>query len=73
VLAPSAKLLAKRPFGFASYEREIYGRAESRQAVQLLAQLALQTPISVGCFCEDESHCHRTYLRKLIEREAEGL
>lgn len=73
VLAPSPKLLARRPFEFEAYEREICGRAESRQAVQLLAHLAVRTPISVGCFCEDASHCHRTYLRRLIEREAAQL
>ena len=73
ILAPSAKLLARRPFGFARYERELFSRAESRQAVQLLAHLALRTPISIACYCEDESHCHRSYLRKLIEREARNL
>lgn len=73
LLGPSPQLLAKRPFPFASYEREIYARAEARQAVELLAQLALRTPISIGCFCEDEAHCHRSYLRRLIEQEAAKL
>ena len=73
ILAPSDKLLASRPFGFARYERELYSRAESRQALQLLAHIALRTPISIGCYCEDESHCHRSYLHKLIEREASKL
>ena len=73
ILAPSDKLLARRPFGFARYERELYSRAESRQALQLLAHLALRTSISIGCYCEDETHCHRSYLRKLIEREARKL
>ena len=73
ILAPSAKLLARRPFTFASYERDVNSRAESRQALQLLAHLALRTPISIGCFCEDESRCHRSYLRKLIEQEARKL
>ena len=78
VLAPSAALLrrSKRSQtmdyrGFcASYERELLGRAESRQALDLLAALALRVPISIGCYCEDESRCHRTHLRKLIERAA---
>ncbi|MCG3168461.1 MAG: DUF488 domain-containing protein [Rhodocyclaceae bacterium] len=81
VLAPSEALLRRtrrsanwnyRAF-CASYERELLGKAESRQAVQLLAALALRTPISVGCFCEDESNCHRSHLRKLIERTARKL
>ncbi len=73
LLGPSRELLARRPFEFEAYAREIEARAESRQAVQLLAHLALRTPISVGCYCEDESHCHRTYLRRMIERAAEML
>ncbi len=54
----------------AGYERELLGRAESRQAVELLAALARRMPLSIGCFCEDESRCHRAHLRVLIERVA---
>lgn len=78
VLAPSATLPRRRKksltrdyAGFcASYEREIFSRAESRQALDLLAAIAFRTPISIGCYCEDESCCHRKHLRKLIERAA---
>ena len=73
VVAPSEKLFRSRPFGFARYEREVLGRAESRQAVELLAALALRTPISIGCFCADEEHCHRSYLRRIIERTAKNI
>lgn len=81
ILAPSAALLERysrsRTMDYAkfcaSYERELLGRAESRQAVDLLAALALRTPISIGCYCEDESQCHRAHLRKLIERAARKL
>jgi uncharacterized protein YeaO (DUF488 family) len=71
VVAPSEKLLRRMPANFfAAYEREVLGRAESRQAIELLAALARRMPISVGCYCEDESRCHRTHLRTLIERAA---
>jgi len=77
VLAPSAKLLASKTRNYrtfcARYSREINSRAESRQALQLLAHLALRTPVSIGCYCQDESRCHRTHLRKLIERAAHNL
>jgi uncharacterized protein YeaO (DUF488 family) len=81
ILAPSVALLRRarrskdmdhRAF-CASYERELFGRAESRQAVELLAALALRTPINIGCYCEDESQCHRSHLRKLVERSARKL
>lgn len=81
VLAPSQALLSQaRARGletlamaeafFSRYEREMLGRAESRQAVELLAALALRTPIGIGCYCEDESRCHRSRLRTLIENAA---
>ena len=44
--------------------------AESRQVIELLASIALFQPIAVGCFCEDESHRHRSLLRELIFKEA---
>jgi uncharacterized protein YeaO (DUF488 family) len=35
--------------------------------VDLLAALSHTTSFSVGCYCEDESHCHRSVLRELLE------
>jgi uncharacterized protein YeaO (DUF488 family) len=39
---------------------------ENRHAIELLAALSLQTDFSVGCYCEDESRCHRSILRALL-------
>ena len=80
-LAPSAKLLArfkKRDFDdnsvrkafFDSYERELLATAEGRQNIQFVAQVAARTPISIGCFCSDESRCHRSRLLKIIGKYA---
>jgi uncharacterized protein YeaO (DUF488 family) len=80
-LAPSAKLLArvkKRDLGddsvrrwfFDAYERELLAKAEGRQTIQFVAQVAARTPISIGCFCADESRCHRSRLLKMIKRHA---
>lgn len=78
LLAPSRELIQwyragptdRRWKQFAKkYEREMQG-TDCRQAIQLLARLAERTPISIGCTCEDESHCHRSVLRKLIEEAA---
>jgi uncharacterized protein YeaO (DUF488 family) len=81
VLAPSAALLRRfqrsQTMGFRdfcdSYERELLKSAEPRQALDLLAALALRTPISIGCYCADESRCHRSHLRRLIEAAAVNL
>lgn len=39
---------------------------ESSHAIALLAALSHQSDFSVGCYCEDESHCHRSILRALL-------
>jgi uncharacterized protein YeaO (DUF488 family) len=74
VLAPSAATLkASIPIRtdrqWAAFARRF--RAEMRapaaaQALDLLAALSHHTDFSVGCYCEDESRCHRSLLRDLL-------
>lgn len=74
-LAPSAPLVSwalSEPFTpkrWAVYERRY--RREMRQPaaqrlITLLAAMSLQTNFSVGCYCEDETHCHRSLLKELL-------
>jgi uncharacterized protein YeaO (DUF488 family) len=45
---------------------------EHSHALDLLAAMSHQCNFSVGCYCENEAHCHRSELRKLLaERGAE--
>ena len=37
-----------------------------RHALDLLAVLSQQADFSVGCYCENEAHCHRSVLRVLL-------
>lgn len=80
-LAPSAPLVSwalSEPFTpqrWAFYRRR-YRREMQQPAAQrlitLLAALSLQTNFSVGCYCEDETHCHRSLLKGLlVEQGAE--
>lgn len=39
---------------------------DNRHILDLLANLSHQTNFSVGCYCKDESHCHRSVLRELL-------
>ncbi|AKJ27180.1 DUF488 domain-containing protein [Caldimonas brevitalea] len=39
---------------------------ENSHAIELLAALSHQTHFSLGCYCEDESRCHRSVLRALL-------
>ena len=49
----------------AKYRREM-ARPEARRLIALLAALSAHTNLSVGCYCEDESRCHRSILRALL-------
>ena len=80
-LAPSAKLLAelksynldipaRRKAFFDRYERELLASADSRQTVEFVAEIAVRTPIAIGCFCEDETRCHRSRLYKILQDHA---
>ena len=77
-LAPSEALIrryrtrlddvtARKQF-FAAYEKELLRSAESKQAVELLAAMSLRMPVVLGCFCEDESRCHRSRLFQVVQR-----
>ncbi len=39
---------------------------EASHSIELLATLSHHSNFSVGCYCEDESHCHRSILRTLL-------
>ena len=39
---------------------------ENRHTLALLARMSQDANFSVGCYCEDESHCHRSALRELL-------
>lgn len=40
--------------------------ADNSRVLDLLAALSQQTDFSVGCYCENESRCHRSVLRQLL-------
>ena len=53
-------------------------RAEMRapdavHALELLAALSRRTELSVGCYCVDESRCHRSVLRSLLAEKGAKL
>jgi len=74
VLAPSAELM-KTAFAaetdkqwaafFRKFRSEMNAAAAS-QSLDVLAKLSALSNFSLGCYCEDESHCHRSQLRALL-------
>jgi len=46
-------------------------KPEASHLLDTLAALSHSASFSVGCYCEDEAHCHRSVLRELlVERGA---
>ena len=58
---------------FARKYRAEMATPEASHALELLAALSRQTNFSVGCYCEDESHCHRSILRALLVEKGAKL
>lgn len=57
---------------FRKYRAEMKGPAAA-QALQLLAALSRQTNLAVGCYCENEAHCHRSALRALLAERGASI
>jgi uncharacterized protein YeaO (DUF488 family) len=41
-------------------------RPEAQRLLDLLAALSHTTDLSIGCYCADETRCHRSVLRALL-------
>lgn len=52
---------------FAKRYRTEMATPENSHTLELLAAMSHQSNFSVGCYCEDETHCHRSILRELLE------
>lgn len=48
-------------------------RPEPSRLLDLLAALSRTTDLSVGCYCLDESRCHRSVLRELLAERGARL
>jgi len=73
-LAPSVETMklgqvAETPGQWTKFVRKYQAEMaapDAKHALRLLAVLSHTTDFSVGCYCEDESHCHRSVLRELL-------
>lgn len=81
-VAPSEQLLKQgklsrdneaRWKSFARRYRSEMKRPEAARLLDLLAALSHTADLSVGCYCEDESRCHRSLLRQLLEERGAKL
>jgi uncharacterized protein YeaO (DUF488 family) len=58
---------------FARKYRAEMRRPEAQRLLALLAVLSADVNFSVGCYCEDESRCHRSVLRELLKQAGARL
>ena len=73
-LAPSVQTMklgqrAATPAQWAAFKRKYKAEMAAPGAkhdLELLAVLSHTTNFSVGCYCEDESRCHRSVLKRLL-------
>jgi uncharacterized protein YeaO (DUF488 family) len=81
-LAPSAGLIASARKNladaatwrrFAAQYRAEMARSENSRLLDTLAALSRETNFSVGCYCEDESRCHRSELRQILKKHGAQL
>ena len=74
-LSPSADLVklglgAETPAQWRAFEKKFrheMAAPENAKTIELLAALSRGANFSVGCYCENESRCHRSVLRRLFE------
>lgn len=62
-------LAAKTPGQWARFVRLYRGemaKPEAAHAIALLAALSKKADFSVGCYCENPAHCHRSILAELL-------
>lgn len=52
--------------GFVKRYRAEMSSQDNSRVLDLLAALSHGANFSVGCYCEDESRCHRSVLRQLL-------
>ena len=74
LLSPSAELVTEAKAadektweGFKRKFKAEMNQPAPSQLLDLLAALSHHTSLAVGCYCEDEAHCHRSVLRELLQ------
>lgn len=80
-LAPSARTLkiaqaaeTDRDWArFVKRYRTEMAAPDKKRILDLLAAMSHRSNFSVGCYCADESRCHRSVLRELLEQRGARL
>ena len=77
VLAPSVPTMklahaGRTPAQWARFQKKYRAemlKPDAQRVLDLLARLSRDANFSVGCYCEDETRCHRSVLRELLRQK----
>lgn len=80
-LAPSTDLVKLAQAAMSPHEWQVFARKyraemsqpENARVLDVLAALSHTADFSVGCYCQDEAHCHRSILRELLRERGAKL
>jgi uncharacterized protein YeaO (DUF488 family) len=80
-LAPTPDLVAqalgatseKEWTSFVKKYRAQMNTPDNARLIAMLAAMSQQTNFSVGCYCAEETHCHRSVLRELLREHGADL
>lgn len=80
-LAPSPRLVsrakaAKTANDWRAFVRSFRAEMNTpapRRALDLLAAMSRHADFSIGCYCQDESRCHRSVLRELLRERGASI
>ncbi|HEY3598376.1 MAG TPA: DUF488 family protein [Paraburkholderia sp.] len=75
ILSPSTELVTQALAAVTDREWNAFARqfraqmnsGDASKVLDLLAALSATTHFSIGCYCDDESRCHRGILRALLK------
>jgi uncharacterized protein YeaO (DUF488 family) len=64
---------AKTWAAFVKHFRAEINKGDTSRLLDMLVALSHQTNFSLGCYCEDESRCHRSVLRAVLEERGASM
>ncbi|MDQ9169953.1 DUF488 family protein [Oxalobacteraceae bacterium R-40] len=81
ILSPSPELLkewqaAGNDADFSGFKRKFRREmlaSDASKVLDLLAALSHQTGFALGCYCKDETTCHRSVLRELLDERGADI
>ncbi|MBY4678426.1 DUF488 domain-containing protein [Marinobacterium arenosum] len=81
ILSPSPELMKlaqsaetdKEWAAFVKKFRKELSAPDASRTLDLLAAFSKDSNFSIGCYCEDEAHCHRSVLRILLAERGASI